>query len=360
MANDEHVRVVKAGPSVIRDWYEKHPDQPFDLSGADLRGAQLPHADLSDANLVRANLQDANLSGANFAEAKLDGADLRRAELVRANLRRTSMREANLTDAVLYGADLVGAFLARADLTRADLGVANLMFADLANANLTEASLRGANMQGTELNGTDFTAAQVGKTTWATDLSEASGLEKITHDAPSAGATDAIARSRGRVPPAFLRGCGLTEWEILAARLYHPGLNREQIDQILYGISSLRAGAAIQISPLFISYSHADTGFVDALDAEFTARGIRFWRDIHQIKAGRVEKQLMRAISMNPTVVLVLSEHSVKSDWVEWEASKARELERKLGHDVLCPVAVDAAWKTCDWPGPLRRQIEDY
>lgn len=28
--------------------------------------------------------------------------------------------------------------------------------------------------------------------------------------------------------------------------------------------------------------------------------------------------------------------------------------------DVLCPVTLDDAWKDCDWPAPLRRQIENH
>ena len=34
-----------------------------------------------------------------------------------------------------------------------------------------------------------------------------------------------------------------------------------------------------------------------------------------------------RALRLNPTVLLVLSAASVKSDWVAWEVKKARELE---------------------------------
>jgi hypothetical protein len=50
----------------------------------------------------------------------------------------------------------------------------------------------------------------------------------------------------------------------------------------------------------------------------------------------------------------------VNSDWVEWEADKARELAKELGRDVLCPVALDDSWKNCKWSGPLRKQIEKY
>ena len=99
---------------------------------------------------------------------------------------------------------------------------------------------------------------------------------------------------------------------------------------------------------------------MEVLEGELDAKGIRYWRDQHDMVAGRLERQIDRAITLNPTVLLVLSSNSVSSDWVEWEASKARELERRLGHDVLCPIALDDAWRSCDWPGPLRRQIEDY
>ena len=78
------------------------------------------------------------------------------------------------------------------------------------------------------------------------------------------------------------------------------------------------------------------------------------------MKAGKVEKQIDRAIRLNPTLLLVLSEHSVESDWVRWEVEQARRLEKETGQDILCPVALDASWKTCKWPGPLRSQIEDY
>ena len=63
----------------------------YDLSDANLSGADLSGADLSDANLSGADLRGANLRGAN-----LSGADLRRANL----------RGANLSDANLSGADL--------------------------------------------------------------------------------------------------------------------------------------------------------------------------------------------------------------------------------------------------------------
>ena len=129
---------------------------------------------------------------------------------------------------------------------------------------------------------------------------------------------------------------------------------------ILYLVHDLRASRPLQISSLFISYSHADGAFVDHIERRLTAAGIRFWRDVHHARAGRLEKQIDRAIRLNPTVLLVLSESAVESDWVEHEVRLARKLEKETGRDVLCPVALDGSWKECRWPERLREQIEEY
>ena len=77
-----------------------------DLSGADLRRANLSGADLSDADLRRANLRRADLSGADLRRANLSGAYLSDADLRRANLSGADLRRANLSDADLRRANL--------------------------------------------------------------------------------------------------------------------------------------------------------------------------------------------------------------------------------------------------------------
>lgn len=410
MANPEHVAIVKQGAEAIRAWRAKGEECRLDLREADLRHAGLNDADLrsamlTEANLIGADLRRANLSRANLNNASLSNADLSNADLRSADLSGAHFNHTNLTDADLTNANLSGALLTRANLDGTILSDAELNNADLAHANLRHATLVGAILRNADLSGGQLLAADLrrcdltdvdfsnadlsgadlseshvnradlhdarlagvnvegahfGGTVLATDLSETHGLTSVWHSGPSVVSVQALAKSQGRIPASFLRGCGLSDWEIIAARLYRPNLTRQEIDEVLYEVSSLRAGAAIQLSPLFISYSHGDSAFVHALEIKLNEKGIRFWRDIHDIKAGRVEKQLTRAISLNPTVLLVLSKTSVESDWVEWEAAKARELEKELKHDVLCPVALDGAWKTCSWPGPLRRQIEDY
>jgi hypothetical protein len=62
-------------------------------------------------------------------------------------------------------------------------------------------------------------------------------------------------------------------------------------------------------------------------------------------------------------VLLILSEHSIMSDWVEDEVTKAFEEERKRGQTVLFPIRLDeAVMKTEEaWAAKLRaHHIGDF
>lgn len=296
MTAEEQLFILKQGAFVWNEWRYQNLDIPIDLSGADLRGAKLVDANLMKAKLRAASLWQADLKGTNFMEA--------------------------------------------------DLREASLWLADLSAATLI---------------GTDFSNAQVGITVFGNvDLSDAKGLESVIHKAPSSISTDTFATSKGQIPEVFLRGCGLPDWEIEGVKLHDPNLSNEEINKILYKMYDLRATQALQVSPVFVSYSHADTEFVNKIGNSLTEKGIRYWRDIHEMKAGRMEKQVDRAIRQNPTVLLVLSEHSLNSDWVEHEVRTARALEKEMGRDVLCPVALDDSWKSSPWPKRVMEQVMEY
>ncbi len=192
-----------------------------------------------------------------------------------------------------------------------------------------------------------------------TILSDVIGLDECNHLGPSILDRRTIVLNP-HLPGDFLRGCGLSDWEIESAKLHRAGLTNQAINDIVYKIFDLRATQAIQINPLFISYNHEDGDFIDQLEKYLNKKGIRFWRDIHHATSGRLEKVVDRAIRHNPTFLLILSEHSVESDWVEYEVGKARELEKELKRDVLCPVSLDDAWETAPWSAVLMNQVKKY
>ena len=109
-------------------------------------GAKGVRANLWNADLSGADLRYADLRGACLWNANLDGADLRDANLWNADL-----RGANLSCADLNDADLSSAFLGGANLWNANLWCADLRYADLKDANLKYAILEGANLDGADL-----------------------------------------------------------------------------------------------------------------------------------------------------------------------------------------------------------------
>lgn len=325
MKRPTDVERLEQGVEAWNTWREAHPEVT-----PSLRRARLAHADLR---------------GANLRNADLDAADLSESDLREAQLAQARFGDANLKGAILTGADLSATLFLETNLGEARLDRTALRGTDFTRANLKLANLEGARV---------FQAVFAD-----TDLSGAMGLETCVHEAGSIVDHRTLSLSGG-LPASFLRGCGLSDWLIEAYELVQPGLSNQEIIDITYRISSKRVGQAVQINSLFISYSHSDAGFVDAIEGPLTERGIRFWRDIHDATSGRLERMVDWAIRLNPTVLLVLSEHSVASDWVEHEARLAREIAKELDRDVLCPIALDDSWKSCRWPKRLREQIEEY
>ena len=137
-----------------------------DLCCASLEGANLENADLIEADLSYANLKNANLKGAFLNKASLRHANLENANLSKTNLKRTDLRYADLILANLNSsraeyADLGCADLRQADLEEADLRRSNLEYADLKYANLGCAYLVNANLEHAELKNANLSQANL-------------------------------------------------------------------------------------------------------------------------------------------------------------------------------------------------------
>ncbi|MBZ5632010.1 MAG: pentapeptide repeat-containing protein [Acidobacteriia bacterium] len=125
------------------------------------------------------------------------------------NLRLANLRGANLRATNLRGADLSGANLQGADLIQANLIDASLADSDLIEANLSGATVGGANFSSAKMGGTRLQDL---------DLSEAIGLETVSHAGASTTGASTINRSGSQVPESFLRGSGYVPDPIVA----HP------------------------------------------------------------------------------------------------------------------------------------------
>ena len=375
MANEEQLEILKSGVEEWNKW-RKSNLLPIDLRSVALSSADLCGADLRRVDLRNANFRGTNLRGANLSYVDLRYADLRDADLAKVNLVSADLRRADLLGANLFGANLDCAKVGYADLRDVDLHGANLSKAsfrstDLSRATLSDADLRNADLSGADLSNSELRGANLKQavfhwTNIGAKLNAVQGLDETIHYGPSAIGAEALEVAQGSLPDVFLRGIGFKDWEILSAKLHDPNLRPDEVTDIGYNIINLRTKGPIQVNTLFLSYARLDNGFVEFLEKRLDDDGIRSWRDVHDMVAGPVQPQIERAIGLNGTVLLVLSKNSLGSDWVEWEVQKARDLQKRLEGEgrrdahVLCPVAIDDAWKDSKWSGPLMNQLFKY
>ena len=324
MANPEHVKILKQGVEVWNQWREENREVPY-LNGADLRSADLRGIDLSYANLLNANLSCADLSDALLSIAFLGKANLREANLRGANLNKANLREANL-----WEANLKKAYLRHANLEEAYLRGTNLNYANLCNVNFNGVDLKRANLNNAECSSTIFANL---------DLSESLDLEILVHSGPSIIGIDTLYKSKGKIPEVFLRGCGVP-------------------DQMIEYAKSLTANP-IEYYSCFISYSHKNEAFAKRLHADLQTHNVRCWYAPHDMKIGdKIRPTIDDSIRIHDKLLLILSEHSVQSDWVEHEVEHALDLEKERKKNVLFPVRVDEAVmdSKTGWAGNVRRQ----
>jgi hypothetical protein len=81
---------------------------------------------------------------------------------------------------------------------------------------------------------------------------------------------------------------------------------------------------------------------------------VRVWFAPEDLKGGKkLHEQLFEAIQIHDRLLIVLSEHSIQSEWVMTEIRKARAVEkkekrRKLFPIRLCDMATLQAWECFD------------
>ena len=343
MANRKQLAILKRGVDAWNAWRRDNPKVKPSLSNADLRhsvlrqanlrGASLLTADLTSTDLRRADLRQAKLFLANLTDSNLRGANLGGADLIGADLSRACLINANLSDAELIAANLTGANLFRAMLFRSDLTRATLTLADLTKAQLGSAKLHAAN-----LNGSNLTSAYLAHTILAdTNLTSAIGLDLCIHHEPSIIDFRTLRRS-GMLPIPFLRGCGLPD-ELIDVL---PSLLKQQK----------------RFYSCFISYSAKDDRFVRRLYADLQNNGVRCWFAPEHMKIGnKIRHRIDQAIHVHEKLLLILSEDSIQSDWVENEVEAALDQETQRNTTVLFPIRLDDAimHSQTAWAATIRR-----
>ncbi|MEO8970243.1 MAG: toll/interleukin-1 receptor domain-containing protein, partial [Ktedonobacteraceae bacterium] len=272
-----------------------------------------------------------NLSGANLSYANLDYAQLRRTILNKANLDHASLRRINLMGADLSGVDLRGA---------------NLYGAYLYGANLNGTYLQEANLNDVYLKHADLSGAFIGNTSFGNqDLREVKGLETVQHQSPSSLSINTIYQSQGDIPETFVRGTGAP-------------------DSFLEYMKAL-ASNPIEYYTCFISYSSQDEAFAKRLYADLQSNNVRCWFAPEDMNIGdKIRHRIEESIRLYDKLLLVLSEHSIASNWVAYEVERALNKEPNGITNVLYPIRIDDTNLACttSWAQDIKdtRHIGDF
>jgi len=115
----------------------------------------------------------------------------------------------------------------------------------------------------------------------------------------------------------------------------------------------------------FISYSSKDYEFTYKLHADLQGEGVRCWFAPEDMKIGdKIRPTLDRSVRQHDKLLIILSENSITSDWVEQEVETALDRERQEKRTVLFPIRLDDAVMEIDvgWPALIRntRHIGDF
>jgi TIR domain/Pentapeptide repeats (8 copies) len=216
-------------------------------------------------------------------------------------------------------------------------------------ADLGRAYLEGALFFRADLSGADLGRAMIKNTNFAdVDLSAVEGLEAIKHYGPSTVGIDTIYKSRGKIPEIFLRGCGVP-------------------DEFIAYIGSM-AGRPIESYSCLISYSIKDQEFAERLHSDLQTKGVRCWFEPHDLKVGsKLHEQIDEAIRLHDKLLLILSEHSMNSNWVKGEIASARAREDREKQQLLFPIALAPfedvkQWKLFDADRGIdsAREVREY
>lgn len=204
---------------------------------------------------------------------------------------------------------------------------------------LMQADLRGADLGGANLHNTNLNKATIGFTTFAhVDLRLVKGLAEIDHQGPSYVVLHTIKLPQDDSALHFLHGtCIPDEW----------------ID--FYRATTIRS---IHYYSCFISYSNKDEALAKRLYGDLQAKRVHCWFAPEDMKTGdKIRSRIDEAIHMQDKLLLLLSEHSLTSSWVEVEVESALEKEQRQGREVLFPVRIDeSVMQTSQaWAKQLRR-----
>lgn len=319
MAYQKYLQLLNEGKDI---WNKYRHDEMYDVP--DFNGADLSNRDLRGFNFVNTFFEGAHLMGSNFSRCYMAHSYLKGADFSSAHMIDTNLSKCELIDAKFTGVDLSHTGFSDSNLTGADFQKTRLLRTDFTRAVLKNANFTQASFVGTILS--------------FTDMQKVIGLENCVHEGPSV-IDPATLLISGSLPIRFLRGCGVPD-------SFVKMLSSDNVVPIKY-------------HSCFISYSSHDSEFAQRLYDDLQEHGVLCWFAPHDMGIGaRIRQTLDDQIRTTDKLLLILSESSVRSHWVEKEVETAFEEEARISGTKLLPIRLDDSVMDTDkaWASDIRRQ----
>jgi len=299
MKNQEYVEILKKGATAWNTWRMHRPQESITPGLPELAGIDLHNQDLAGIDL-----ESMNLSGVQLSAADLRGGNLQNCYLSGGNLSGTDLRDSNLREGYFLGVDLSHADLRGADLSYAHLNMSDLAGADLRDAKLDHVDLRRSILTGALVDRASFSRAIFESTLLAmVDLSKAVSLELVAHTGPSFIDVTTIYFSHGRIPHAFLAGCGLPDHFIR--------------------FSASVAALAPRYTSCKLVHSIHDQELADKLLTDLQANDVRCWLEAFDTRyLGKVWDTVDPQLPKYSTRLFLLSANTIDSDWIAARMTK--------------------------------------
>lgn len=308
-----------------------------DLEGTDLSWASCEGASIRKSNLVRtkldcASFDFADLTGSDFELASAEETSFDSALMVECNLRDTNLFASHLDRVRMASIRAVGTRMTGCSLVLADMKDSLFFNVNLKNGDLSFADLRGAIFTKCYMSGSNVKGAKFGESVFAaTDISACEGLTEVEHRLPSSISVDILCETSKQIPEGFLSNCQVPP----AMMSYLP---------------SLENANPIQFYSCFLAYSQKDEEFCKRLVSALQLHGLSTWFAAEDLKAGhKVLDQIDQAIRRYDKMLIILSAHSIESNWVLTEVRRAKKLEVTEQRRVLFPIRVTSYDSLLSW-----------
>lgn len=103
----------------------------------------------------------------------------------------------------------------------------------------------------------------------------------------------------------------------------------------------------------FISYATEDCQFAEKLYEDLRKQGVRCWFAPRDIRGGKkLQIEILQAIRATDRLLIIVSDHSMKSEWVKAEVAFASELQKKERRDILFPIGLVPYARVRHWKCP--------